>query len=218
MKDRRAPRRIVSSDEVWRGRIVGIVSDMVDLGHGEPVCREYVDHPGAVAVLALDAEDRVALIRQYRHPVDAELWEIPAGLLDVDGEDYLAAAQRELAEETDLVADTWHVLTDVFLTPGGSNESLRVFLAREIGDAPEAFERFEEEADMELAWVPLDDAVRSVLAGTMHSPSAALGILAAHAARAAGWAALRAADAPWFRSAAQTRPADEQAATAPDAS
>ncbi len=144
--------------------------------------------------------EEILLERQYRHPVKAELWEIPAGLLDIPGEDPRIAAERELAEEADLVAKRWDVLVDYFTSPGGSTEPLRIFLARELRDADEAFEREDEEATMEYAWVRLDDALTMVLDGRLHNPSAVIGVLAAHAARGRGWAGLRPADAPWLRS------------------
>ncbi len=161
--------------------------------------REYVDHPGAVAVVALDDDGRVALVNQYRHPVRSVLWEIPAGLLDVEGEDAQLAAARELAEEADLRAARWDVLADFLTSPGISNEALRVFLARDLSPVPEAerHERTEEEAGMELRWVPLDEVVERVLDGSLHNPSTIVGAMSAFAARAGGWASLRPADAPW---------------------
>ena len=96
-------------------------------------------------------------------------------------------------------ARRWHVLADIFCTPGGSNESLRVYLATELHVVENSFERVEEEAEMELRWVPLDDAVSAVLDGRVHSPSATVGILACAQARAAAFSTLRPADAPWFR-------------------
>lgn len=166
---------------------------------GSEVVRERVVHPGAVGVLALDEQGRVALLRQYRHPVEHELWELPAGLLDHPGEDPAAAAARELAEEADLVAGTWHVLLDWFTTPGGSDEAFRLFLARGLSSVPdgERFERTDEEAGLVLRWVPLEEARDAVLAGRLHNPSAVTGILAAWAAREAGWSTLRPAGAPW---------------------
>lgn len=117
------------SDTVFTGRVWSVRRDEFKYA-GKSITREYVDHTGAVAVLALDDNDRVALIKQYRHPVRCRDWEIPAGLLDVAGEDPLIAAQRELAEEADLVADTWHNLAEFYTTPGGSNEAIRIYLAR----------------------------------------------------------------------------------------
>ncbi|MFD6165712.1 NUDIX domain-containing protein [Oerskovia sp. NPDC060287] len=181
------------------GRIFDLRSEQVDLGEGGVVTREFVDHPGAVAIIALDEDERVLLLHQYRHPVRRELWEPPAGLLDVDGEDAQAAAARELLEEADLRAAQWDVLVDYYTTPGGSNEALRVFLARDFSEVPaaERHEREAEELGMELRWVPLDEAVSAVLAGDLHNPSAVVGILAAAAARATGWSSLRPADSPW---------------------
>ncbi|MFF2622861.1 NUDIX domain-containing protein [Oerskovia jenensis] len=181
------------------GRIFDLRSESVDLGEGGVVKREFVDHPGAVAIVVLDEDERVLLLHQYRHPVRRELWEPPAGLLDVDGEDAQVAAARELLEEADLRAARWEVLADYFTSPGGSNEALRVFLARDLSPVPEAerHEREAEELGMELRWVPLDEAVSAVLAGDLHNPSAVVGVLAAAAARATGWSALRPADSPW---------------------
>lgn len=202
--DQPSPHEVVASQVVWNGRIVDMVKDHVIVVEGqEPVVREYTRHPGAVAVVVLRGErggEELLLERQYRHPVQASLWEIPAGLLDIPGEDPRLAAERELAEEADLVADRWDVLVDYFTSPGGSTEPLRIFLARDLRDADEAFEREDEEATMEYAWVSLDDALTMVLDGRLHNPSAVIGVLATHAARGRGWSGLRPADAPWLRS------------------
>lgn len=201
--DQPSPHEVTASEVVWSGCIVDMIKDHVIVVEGQdPVVREYTRHPGAVAVVVLRGEsggEEILLERQYRHPVKAELWEIPAGLLDIPGEDPRLAAERELAEEADLVADRWDVLVDYFTSPGGSTEPLRIFLARELRDADEPFEREDEEATMEYAWVSLDDALTMVLDGRLHNPSAVIGVLATHAARARGWAGLRPADAPWLR-------------------
>lgn len=202
--DQPSPHEVVASQVVWNGRIVDMVKDHVIVVEGaEPVVREYTRHPGAVAVVVLrgeSGEEEILLERQYRHPVQASLWEIPAGLLDIPGEDPRVAAQRELAEEADLVAKRWDVLVDYFTSPGGSTEPLRIFLARDLRAADEVFEREDEEATMEYAWVRLDDALTMVLDGRLHNPSAVIGVLATHAARGRGWSVLRPADAPWLRS------------------
>lgn len=199
-------REVVDRTRLHEGKVFDLVADHVrlDPDDGDAVVREYLDHPGAVAIVALRGEpgaEEVLLIQQYRHPVRALLWEIPAGLLDVDGEDYVVAAARELHEEADLRAERWDVLVDYFTSPGGSDESLRVYLARDLTEVHEddRHAREDEERDMPTRWVPLDEAVAAVHAGVVHNPSAVVGILATASARAQGWAALRPADAPWMR-------------------
>jgi ADP-ribose pyrophosphatase len=193
------PREVREHETVYKGLVWDIARDTVDLGEGGVHQREYVEHTGAVAVLALDDDDRVLFVQQYRHPVGMLLWELPAGLLDVEGEAPLLAAQRELAEEADLRAERWDVLVDWFNSPGGSTEALRLYLARGVSPVPEAerHQREAEELGMTARWVPLDDARDAVLAGVLHNPGAVVGILAACEARAQGWRTLRPADAPW---------------------
>ena len=203
IEDRHTPHTVTESTTAWSGRIVDMVEDHVVVVEGqEPVVRQYTRHPGAVAVVAMRGEEgaeEILLLRQYRHPVNASLWEIPAGLLDIPGEDSRVAAERELAEEADLKAARWDVLVDFFTSPGGSTEPLRVFLARDLETTETSFEREDEEATMEYAWVSLSDALDWVLAGRLHNPSTVIGILSAHAARGRGWAGLREPGAPWLR-------------------
>ena len=198
-RDEAAALPITASGVLHAGRVFDLVTEDVELGEAGTVTREFLRHPGAVAIVALDAHERVLLIRQYRHPVRSYLWEVPAGLLDVPGEPLVGAARRELAEEADLVAATWHTLADYYTSPGGSDERLRVFLARDLEEVPATarFERSEEELGMPSTWVPLAEAVRLVRSGALHNPSAVVGILAAHAGQADGWEGLRPADAPW---------------------
>lgn len=202
IEDRHTPHTVTESTTAWSGRIVDMVEDHVVVVEGEePVVRQYTRHPGAVAVVAMRGEEgaeEILLLRQYRHPVNASLWEIPAGLLDIPGEDSRVAAERELAEEADLKAARWDVLVDFFTSPGGSTEPLRVFLARDLETTETSFEREDEEATMEYAWVSLSDALDWVLAGRLHNPSTVIGILSAHAARGRGWEGLREPGAPWL--------------------
>jgi ADP-ribose pyrophosphatase len=200
VSDAPSPRRLLSTEKVYEGRIWDVVSDSFKLSEsGEALTRDYIDHPGAVAVLPMNEAGEVLLIKQYRHPVGMDLWEIPAGLLDVEGEDFVVGAARELAEEADLAAAQWNVLVDFFNSPGSSSEAIRIYLARDLTEVPhhERHERTDEEAEIEFHWISLDDAVASVLAGRLHNPSAVVGILAAAAARADGFSGLRPADAPW---------------------
>ncbi|MET8013964.1 NUDIX hydrolase [Streptomyces sp. NPDC005271] len=183
----------------FTGNKTSVRTDEVVMPDGSRVTRDYQVHPGSVAVLALDEDGRVIVLRQYRHPVRHRLWEIPAGLLDIPGENPLHAAQRELYEEAHVKAEDWRVLVDVFTSPGGCDEAVRVFLAREISAVEgERFEVSEEEADMEIARVPLEELVRGVLAGDLQNNALTVGVLAAHTARSGdGFDALRPADAPW---------------------
>jgi len=199
LADVRAPRRVVGSELIHHGAIWDVVGENVDLGEAGVVYREIIHHPGAVTVLALDDRDRVLMIRQYRHPVGMDLWELPAGLLDVAGEDPVDAAARELAEEADLKAGHWQLLVDWFNSPGGSDEAVRIFLARDVQPVPdqERHERTGEELGMPTRWVPLDQARDAVLAGKIHNPGSVIGLLAACASRDQGWSTLRPADSPW---------------------
>jgi 8-oxo-dGTP pyrophosphatase MutT (NUDIX family) len=193
------PRPVVHEETVHHGLVWDVVRDTVDLGPGGVVRREYVRHPGAVAVLAMDDDGRVALVHQYRHPVRMVLWELPAGLLDVHGEPPLEAARRELMEEADLLAQRWDVLVDWFNSPGGMDEALRVYLARDLSEVPdgERHVREAEEHGMPVRWATLDEARDAILSGRMRNPSAVVGVLAACAARDLGWSTLRPADTAW---------------------
>ncbi|MFI6898278.1 NUDIX domain-containing protein [Streptomyces sp. NPDC050256] len=190
---------VTATETPFRGKKTSVRTDDVEMPDGTIARRDYQVHPGSVAVLALDDEDRVLVLRQYRHPVRHKLWEIPAGLLDVPGENPLHAAQRELYEEAYVKAEDWRVLTDVYTTPGGCDEAVRIFLARNISAADgERFAVSEEEADMELARVPLQDLVRGVLAGDLHNNCLVVGALALAAVLAGDGAdSLRPAEAPW---------------------
>ncbi|MFF8644423.1 NUDIX domain-containing protein [Streptomyces sp. NPDC015345] len=199
IKDTAEEWQVTATQTPFVGNKTSVRTDDVVMPDGSVVHRDYQVHPGSVAALALDGEGRVLVIRQYRHPVRQKLWEIPAGLLDVPGENPLHAAQRELYEEAHVKAGDWRVLTDVYTTPGGCDEAVRIFLARDLAEAEgERFEVFEEEADMELARVPLDELVRGVLAGELHNNCLVVGVLSLYAAlNGDGVDALRPAEAPW---------------------
>ncbi|MFI6105645.1 NUDIX domain-containing protein [Streptomyces sp. NPDC051310] len=199
IKDTPEEWRVTATDVPFKGNKTSVRTDDVVMPDGTVVRRDYQVHPGSVAVLALDDDNQVLVLRQYRHPVRHKLWEIPAGLLDVPGENPLNAAVRELYEEAHVKAERWHVLSDVYTTPGGCDEAVRIFLARGLSTAEgERFEVAEEEADMEVARVPLDELARGVLAGELHNNCLVVGVLSVLAAQAGdGLDALRPADAPW---------------------
>jgi 8-oxo-dGTP pyrophosphatase MutT (NUDIX family) len=187
---------VLSSQRRFTGRVIAVRSDELVMPGGGSSVRDVVEHPGAVAILALDAQNRAVLVEQYRHPIGERLWELPAGLLDVDGESGLAAAKRELQEETGLSAAVWHVLVDLLPTPGGSDEGIRVYLAEQLCDVDQPAGE-NEEADMRVAHLPMDVAVERVLAGEIRNGTACSGILAAALIARVGRDGLRAADAPW---------------------
>jgi 8-oxo-dGTP pyrophosphatase MutT (NUDIX family) len=202
VQDLSAPRPVTERDVAFRGRVWDVVTEHVRLDANVVVARDVIRHPGAVAIVAFREPGEVLLVRQYRHPVGREMWEPPAGLLDVAGEDPLAAAKRELHEEADVVATMWHVLADFFTSPGGSSEAIRIYLARDISEVPHAdrFVREAEERDMIRRWVALEEVLAGIAAGELQSPTLVTGAFALDAARRSAFATLRPADAPWARS------------------
>jgi 8-oxo-dGDP phosphatase len=196
-----AVRRVVSSTQRFHGRVWDVRTDIVDLGDGQQVERDVVQHPGAVGIVAVDDDLRVLLVHQYRHPVSAVLWEPPAGLLDVPGEDPLDAAARELFEEAAYRASDWSVLIDAFTTPGGSSESVRLYLARGLTPVAEAERHIGEgeERGMLTRWVALRQVRAAILAGELHSPLGIMGILAAASVLIDGVGSPRPVGSAWFR-------------------
>ncbi|MGK3947156.1 NUDIX domain-containing protein [Microbacterium sp. K2] len=178
LRDEPSEPEVLQSDLAYEGAVWNVRDDRVRYGDGE-IRRQYVAHTGAVAILALDDEGRVLLIQQYRHPIRHRDWELPAGLLDVAGEEPLEAARRELAEEADLVAAHWEPLVSTWTTPGGNDELIHVFLATGVSAAQNAHAREDEEADIRVEWVPLDAAVSAVLDGRMRNGILGIGVLAA---------------------------------------
>lgn len=190
--------RVLARTERFRNGIFKVLTDQVAMPDGASAARDYLVHVGAVGVVAIDDAGRVVLIRQYRHPVGGYLWELPAGLIDVPGEQLAEAAARELAEEADLVARRWSVLADVHTTPGCSNEVIRLFLARDLVAVPEQqrHQRHAEEADLRVQLVDLDDAVTAALRGEITNGPCLVGLLAAAQSRSQGWRELRRLDEP----------------------
>lgn len=169
---------VVSSDLVYAGRVWDVRADTF-VYNGQHTQRQYVDHTGAVAVVALDDAGRVLLIQQYRHPIGEREWELPAGLLDVPGESLVDSARRELAEEADIAASTWEPLISMHTSPGGSDEIVHVFLAGGLSATADAHAREAEEADIRVEWMPLADAVDAVMRGRMRNGILIAGLLAA---------------------------------------
>lgn len=191
--------QVTESRRVFTGRVVAVRSDQVSMPGSVRSQRDVVELPGAVGIVALDDDQRVLLVRQYRHPVRRRLWEIPAGLLDSTTETPLQAATRELAEEGFLRASHWSTLVDTLTSPGMSDETVRILLARGLTDVPEPERHvgLHEEAEMERAWVPLDEAARRCLSGDLENCVTIAGIMATQVALSGRIAELRDADAPW---------------------
>lgn len=166
----------LQSEYAFKGRILNLRVDTVELPNGQTSTREVVEYTGAVAVVALDGQGNVILVRQFRYPVGRELVEIPAGKIDPD-EDPLECAKRELAEETGYRAREWHNLLRFFSTPGFTSEYMHLFMAQglETGDqAPD------EDEFVEVIKVPLSEAVGMVEQGDICDAKSIVGLLLAH--------------------------------------
>jgi ADP-ribose pyrophosphatase len=177
-KDQPFAVNVSSSEVALRGMIWNVQREVFEFAN-QTLTREFVEHPGAVAIVAMNDLGQVLLIRQYRHPVGELLWEIPAGLLDVDGESLESAARRELLEETGYLAGELEPLIEFYTTPGGSTEKISIFLARDLVLSKERPTLEGEEVDMLVEWVALEEALTAVLSSEIKSPSAAVGIMAA---------------------------------------
>ena len=185
----------LASDVVYTGRVISVRRDIVAMPGGTSSQRDVVVHPGAVAVLAFQ-DGQVLLVTQYRHPVGDRLDEIPAGLLDIDGEPAWVAARRELVEEAGYEAATWNVLIDLWTSPGMTDEAIRVYLARDLTPCVRDVQEHEE-LEMTSHWRPLVDAVADALGGRLTNGVAVAGVLADQAAATTGFVGLRPVTAPW---------------------
>ncbi len=190
---------VVDSEKIFDGAVISVRRDTIRMPDGSTADREIVDHPGAVGILAIDDDDEIVMVNQYRPALGMRLDELPAGLLDVDRESALDAAARELAEEARVQASDWSVLLDLHTSPGFSDEAIRIYLARGLSDVerPDGFVVEHEESSMSVTRVPLSIAVQRVQAGEITNAAAVAGILAAALARKSDWQGLRPADAPW---------------------
>ncbi|WP_191374107.1 NUDIX domain-containing protein [Corynebacterium stationis] len=171
--------KVLSSQLLFDAPIIAVRKDELAMPNEQVAYRDVVEHMGAVAVAAVNDAGEIAMVHQYRHAVKRRLWELPAGLLDLKDESELAGAQRELVEEAGLKAAQWSVLADIVTSPGFCEETARVYLAQDLTEVerPEAFG--DEEADMDFAWIKLDEAVAKVLAGEINNSIAVTGIFAA---------------------------------------
>ena len=187
---------VAGTEEQFRNWLISVRADKVQVPDGRHAERTVITHIGAVGVVALDEDNRVLMIRQYRHPVARQLWEIPAGLRDVQGEPLVDTARRELIEETGYAAREWHVLIDSYASPGITTEKIRIFLARGLETAESDYVREGEEKFLRTAWIPLAEAVEAALAGKLHNGATIQGVLATHIAATRDFSGLRPVDTP----------------------
>jgi ADP-ribose pyrophosphatase len=175
---------VVASEDLHRdGWVMALRRDTIRRpGSEETFSRLVLEHPGAAVVLAVDDQRRVLCLKQYRHPARRRFVELPAGLLDAEGEDPLDVARRELREEASYAAGTWRRLTSAYSSPGIIAERIHYFLATDLEPVDRGgFVLEHEEADMELLWVPFDDLLTAVLRGDVGDGPLVIAVLAAHA-------------------------------------
>lgn len=167
----------LSGETVFRGKLIDVDHWQVRLPDGKTALREIVKHRGAAAIVPLDDDGMVTLVRQHRIAVDRLTWEIPAGKLDVGGEDPLIAAKRELEEETGLRAGEWRLLTNADTTPGFCNERIAIYLATDLSqyDAHTDADEF-----LRLRKLPLADAVALCMNGEIRDAKTIVGLLMAN--------------------------------------
>ncbi len=163
---------------VHQGGVIAVAVGTFEGPDGSTFERDVVHHPGAVSVVAVDDDGRVPLVRQYRAAIEEWILELPAGKLDVEGEDPEACARRELAEEVGLAASQWVQLCTFRNSPGFSDERHRVFLARGLSEVPQDRQGVEEAA-MTVEWVSLADAVPLVRDGAVTDAKTVIGLLLA---------------------------------------
>jgi 8-oxo-dGTP pyrophosphatase MutT (NUDIX family) len=168
---------------VYSGRIWDVVQDTFQFAD-QKLVRDYVVHPGAVAVVATDDHGRILLVNQYRHPVKSTLWELQAGLRDLEGEPPAETAKRELLEETGYYAASIEPLISFYPSPGGLSEEIQVFLATGLTLIDSDYVREGEEKTMTAEFFPIEVVVDSILSGGIKNGPCALAVLAFHAKRA----------------------------------
>lgn len=171
---------VVGSEERFRGPIFRVVADRVTMPDGQVVGRDVVEKKSAVGVVALFDDGRVVLIRQYRHAVRQYLWELPAGLIDIEGEELPDVARRELMEETDLLASQVEHLVDLHLSPGFTDEKITLYLATGLQPVADGDRhvREAEEADLQVRILPLGEAIDMIMKGEITNAASVAGLLA----------------------------------------
>ena len=160
------------SDIRFRGRVVTVSVQHAKLPNGAELDMDVVEHPGGAAVVAVDAQRRVCLLRQYRHVIGEWLWELPAGKRD-DGEDTALTAERELQEEAGVTAENWIDLGDMISSPGVFTEVVHLYLALDLNRAPPSPEHHEV---MEVHWIDLNQALQMAQHGEIRDAKTLIGL------------------------------------------
>ncbi len=181
LEDTPATWPVVGTEDLFRDDwVLALRRDVLHApgGDGEPFKRLVLEHPGAAVVLAADARGRVCLLRQYRHAAGGWFIELPAGLCDVEGEDPLVVAQRELREEAGLAAQEWTLLGSTYSSPGITTERVHAYLAEGLTEVGRGdFEPAHEEAEMEVFWAPLADVLEAILDGRVADGPTVIAVL-----------------------------------------
>ena len=173
--------RLISTEVIKQGRILEFRIDTVEAADGHRSTRDIAGHPGGVCVVAIDPEDRVLLVRQWRHAIGGPLLEIPAGTLDrqPDGsvEEHAGAAARELEEETGSIAGSWRYLGSFYTAPGFTSEQMHLYLATDLRAADAGGLGPDEDERLELAAIPFRDAVAMAERGELRDAKSLIGLL-----------------------------------------
>lgn len=180
---------VTESTDLHRdGWVMALRADRITRPEGGPPFRRLVlEHPGAAVVLALDEDERALVLTQYRHPARRRFVELPAGLIDAEGEDPLDVAQRELREETAYAAGRWRHLLSAYSSPGISAEQIHYYLATDLQQVDRGdFVLQHEEADMDIHWVPVDELIEAALDGRATDAPLVVAVLAYDALRRRG--------------------------------
>ncbi|MCI9557176.1 MAG: NUDIX hydrolase [Lawsonibacter sp.] len=167
--------RRVSSKTIFEGRIIKVTLDQAELPNGKLAAREVVEHPGGVAVLALEEDNTTYLVKQFRYPIQQLLLELPAGKLD-GPEDHLLAAKRELSEETGLEAEEWTYMGSILASPGFCTERLHMYLARKLSHKKQ---HLDEDEFLNVVPIPFDALVRQVMDGSQDDAKTVAAVLKA---------------------------------------
>jgi ADP-ribose diphosphatase len=172
--------QLIGTEVIKRGRILEFRIDTVEAADGHRSTRDIAGHPGGVCVIAIDAEDRVLLVRQWRHATGGALLEIPAGTLDrqEDGsiEDHAGAAARELEEETGSIAGSWRYLGAFYTAPGFTSELMHLYLATDIRAADAGGLRPDEDERLELRPIPFGEALAMAERGEIRDAKSLIGL------------------------------------------